>query len=127
MAMGEGKRRAPLSLLVVEDEPRVAWVIRAILERSGHEVAVASSIAEAGGLLAAVEPDAAIVDFILPDGDGLTFARRARAGSGVAIIVMSGLADVPDADGVITLLKPFTPDQLEQALALALAQSRTAR
>ena len=127
MAPGDAKRRASLSLLVVEDEPRVAWVIRAIFERSGHEVAVASSIGDAGGLLAAAVPDAVIVDFILPDGDGLTFARRARADYGVGIIVMSGLSEVPDADDVISLLKPFTPDELEHALALALASSRSLR
>ena len=124
MAEWDGRRRGPLSLLVVEDEPRVAWVIRAIFERAGHEVAVASSLLEAGELLAAVVPDAVIVDFILPDGDGLAFARRARADHGVGILVMSGLAEVPGSGDVICLLKPFTPEQLEHMLALAVAKSR---
>ncbi len=125
MATGDGRRRGPLALLIVEDEPRVAWVIQAIFERSGHTVAVATSIGEAGRQLAAGTIDAVIVDFILPDGDGLAFARSARDGHGVGIIVMSGLAEVPDSDDVISLFKPFTPDQLEHALAQALAQSRT--
>ena len=114
-------------MLVVEDESRVAWVIRAIFERAGHEVAVASSIGEGGTQLAVAVPDAVIVDFILPDGDGLAFARRVRADNGVCIVVMSGLAEVPDSDDVVSLLKPFTPDQLEQALTLALAGSRATR
>ena len=127
MAKGDGKRRAPLSLLIVEDEPRVAWVIRAIFERSGHSVTVAASIGEARAHLATATTHAVVVDFILPDGDGLAFARSARDDHGVGIIVMSGLAEVPDSDDVISLLKPFTPDQLEHALAQALAQSRASR
>lgn len=48
-----------------------------------------------------------VVDFILPDGDGLSFERGARDDHGVGIIVMSGLAEVPDSDDVISLLKPL--------------------
>ena len=122
MESGEGRFRCWSS-----DEPRVVWVTRAVFERAGHDVAVASSLREAGELLATVVPDAVIVDFILPAGDGLAFARRARAEHGVCIVIRSGLAEVPDSDDVVSVLKPFTPDQLEQALTLALARSRPTR
>ena len=122
MGIRHGQRRV-FSVLVVEDEQRVAWVIRAILERSGFDVTVAGSIAEAGEIAAGTPLDAVIVDFILPDGDGLGFAQRLRHDHGVAVVVMSGLAYLPDAADVVTLTKPFTPEHLEQALALALASS----
>ena len=111
------------SVLVVEDEQRVAWVIRAILERSGFDVSVASSIAEARELVADTPLDAVVVDFILPDGDGLDFARRMRESHGAAVVVMSGLAYLPEAVDVVLLTKPFTPEHLEQAVAAALAKS----
>ena len=120
--MRSGQRRV-YSVLVVEDEQRVAWVIRAILERSGFAVTAAASIAEAREIAAGAPPDAVVVDFILPDGDGLGFAQRMRDNHGAAVVVMSGLAYLPDADGVVLLTKPFTPEHLEQALAQALAKS----
>ncbi len=113
-----------IGVLVVEDESRVAAVIRLVLERRGHQVTVAGSIAEAQLALAAAEPDAVIADFILPDGDGLSFALAARATHGVAVLLMSGLQHLPGADGIAVLAKPFTPDQLEGALAAALAGAR---
>ena len=122
MASRRGQRRV-YSVLVVEDENRVAWVIRAILERSGFDVTVASSIAEAHELGAGLRLDAIVVDFILPDGDGLGFARQMRASHGAAVVVMSGLTGLPDAGDIVMLTKPFTPEHLEQALALAPAKS----
>lgn len=115
---------AALDVLVVEDEQRVARVILAILERAGHRVALAGALREAAAALSSSAYDVIIADFILPDGDGLAFARQARSEHGAGAIVMSGLADIPDSDGLISLAKPFTPDQLERALTDAVATVR---
>ncbi len=125
MPLGEGA--GPLAVLVVEDEQRVARVILTILQRAGHEVAVAGSLLDARRLLAAGEFDVVVADFILPDGDGLAFAIRLQGEQGVGAVVMSGLADLPDADPIVPLPKPFTPDQLERAIARAATAARNLR
>ncbi len=109
------------SALVVEDEQRVARVIVAILERSGYDVTVAGSLAEARVALAGRSYDALVADLILPDGDGLAFAEEARRERSIGVVLMSGLAEFQLPLGVVPLVKPFTPDQLEGALAQALA------
>lgn len=125
--MSQGDGAGPLAVLVVEDEQRVARVILTILERAGHRVAVAGSLHDARRLLAAGAFDVVVADFILPDGDGHAFAGRLQGERGMAAIVMSGLLDLPDAGPVVTLPKPFTPDQLERALAAARATARDLR
>ena len=109
---------------MVEDEQRVARVILTILERAGHRVALAGSLRDAELALRRSAFDVVIADFILPDGDGLAFARQAHADLGAGAIVMSGLIDIPDSEGLVALAKPFTPDQLERALAEAAATAR---
>ena len=112
----------PLAVLVIEDEQRVARVIETVLARAGHEVLLAASLTEARRLLADEEPDVLIADFILPDGDGLAFAARLHGERGTGVVVMSGLADLPEASELVPLAKPFTPDQLEQAVCAAAAR-----
>ena len=63
------------SVIVVEDEQRVARVIVTILERAGYDVTVAASLAEALLALAGRSYDVLVADLILPDGDGLAFAE----------------------------------------------------
>jgi signal transduction histidine kinase/DNA-binding NarL/FixJ family response regulator len=68
--------KAPLSLLLVEDEPINQQVAKGLLELDGHEVAVVDSGQAA---VAAVERrrfDAVLLDMRLPDLDGLEVARR---------------------------------------------------
>lgn len=112
-----------LSLLVVDHEERVARVIRAIFERSGHTVTVASTLAGATrNLMNGLVPDAAIVDSVLADGDGLTYASRLGAGHGIGVVVMNGgLLELSGPRHVQILAKPFTPDQLEDSVQRCLA------
>ena len=117
-----------IEVLVVEDEARVARVIVAILERPGVDITVTGSLKSAQLALDAYgEFDVLVVDFILPDGDGLEFARRVHAERGCAIVLMSGLVEIPGAESFTTLAKPFTPDALEQAVADALVAARASR
>lgn len=119
--MSSGIHRA-LSLLVVENEEPVAWVIRTIFERRGHTVTLAGTLDAARSLIEEVAPDALVIDFVLADGNGLAFARQVRAERGIGVVLMSGgLAELPDSDDIQMLAKPFTPDQLEDSLQRCLA------
>jgi DNA-binding NtrC family response regulator len=69
----------PRRVLVVDDEPLLRWAACLSLRREGHEVRLAGSQDEAFDII--MEPaalDLAIVDWRLPQGDGLDIARLLR-------------------------------------------------
>jgi len=114
------RERALLAVLVVEDEPRVAWVVRRILEQSGYATLLAGSLGEARTALGQERFDVVICDASLPDGDGGAFVRELHASTGIAAVMMSGNPGMLEGEGIVALSKPFTPDRLTLALATAL-------
>lgn len=69
----------PALLIAVEDEPRNAALLEAILGRSGYRLRIAADLAGARALLAAVTPDLVLLDRHLPDGDGLDLIPEIRS------------------------------------------------
>jgi CheY-like chemotaxis protein len=70
----------PPSVLVVDDDPVFRDLARRVLAAEGLVVdAEAESVDAALDIAHALRPDAALVDIGLPDGDGLTLARRLSA------------------------------------------------
>ena len=65
-------------LLAVEDEPRNAALLQAILGRAGYRLTVASGIREARELLATTTPALVLLDRHLQDGDGLDLIPEIR-------------------------------------------------
>jgi DNA-binding response OmpR family regulator len=114
-------------LLIVEDDAELAQALGASLESRGFGVRVAHTLAEARAAIAETPPDMAIVDVILPDGDGVALIRELcsppSASHGVPVVLMTGLGkfDAEElrrlAPGSIQFLtKPFAPDALVKAL-----------
>ena len=65
-------------LLAVEDEPRNAALLQAILGRAGYRLAIAGNLAQARELLGSLTPDLVLLDRHLPDGDGLDLVGAIR-------------------------------------------------
>ena len=65
-------------LLAVEDEPRNAALLQAILGRAGYRLHVAGDLAAARAWLATERPDLVLLDRHLPDGDGLELIGTIR-------------------------------------------------
>jgi len=63
------------TILVVDDEKTIADGLRLTLESEGYGVRTAGSVREALGAVVQGDPHAAIVDLMLPDGDGLQLTR----------------------------------------------------
>jgi CheY-like chemotaxis protein len=79
-------------LLAVEDEPRNAALLRAILGRAGYDLVVAAGLEEARGWLAGGTPAMVLLDRHLPDGDGLDLIpeiRHSERLGGVPILLVS--------------------------------------
>jgi two-component system phosphate regulon response regulator OmpR len=83
-------------IVVCDDEPDIRETVGEYLERQGYDV----SLAESGDALRAIadqrEVDAVVLDITMPGEDGLSIARSLRATSDVAIVMLTGNAEVVD-------------------------------
>ena len=67
---------SPPRILIVEDEELIRLSLRERLEEEGHQVAEAGSVAEGWAQFRRFEPDLALLDLKLPDGNGLQLLKR---------------------------------------------------
>ena len=113
-------------ILVVDDEPQILRALRVVLRDAGFEVVPAETGAEALDRAAVRPPEAAIVDLMLPDLDGIELTRRLREWSEMPILVLSAVGEEEQkvlaleagADDYIT--KPFGSRELVARLQAAL-------
>jgi two-component system, OmpR family, KDP operon response regulator KdpE len=92
--------------------------LRVILHEAGYAVSPAETLRDALDLAAREPPAAAIVDLMLPDGNGIELCRELRSWSTMPIVVLSAvdeedqkvLALQAGADDYVT--KPFSPREL---------------
>ena len=123
--MNEASRR----VLVVDDEPQILRALKVVLRNEGFEAVPAATVAEALDAVAVDPPDAAIVDLVLPDGDGVTVCERIREWSEMPIVVLSAVGDETEkvralnagADDYVT--KPFGSQELVARLRAALRRA----
>src|SRR2546422_7093528 len=86
------------TVLVVDDEKTIADGLRLTLESEGYGVRTAGGVREALGALAQIDPHAAIVDLMLPDGDGLQLTRELkRRDPMIEVIVITAYGSVRKA------------------------------
>jgi two-component system KDP operon response regulator KdpE len=116
-------------VLVCDDEPQIARALRVVLRDAGFEVVLAATAAEALDRATVRPPEAAIIDLVLPDEDGVEVCRRLREWSGMPILVLSAVGDEEvkvraleaGADDYVT--KPFGPRELVARLQAALRRA----
>jgi two-component system, OmpR family, KDP operon response regulator KdpE len=105
-------------VLVCDDEVQILRALRIILRDAGFEVITAATAQEALDAASLKGPHAAILDLILPDGDGVEICRSIREWSDMPIIVLSAVGEEAQkvraldagADDYVT--KPFGPGEL---------------
>jgi DNA-binding NtrC family response regulator len=114
-------------ILVVDDEVIIAENLRLILEREGYEVETAGDAATA--MLGAEEREfsLALVDLVLPDGDGLDLLRTLKGkDSSLEVIIMTGHSSIGKAveatkqGAFYFVAKPFDADEMLSLVAKAL-------
>jgi two-component system alkaline phosphatase synthesis response regulator PhoP/two-component system response regulator VicR len=111
----------PRLVLIADDDRDILSLVRAVLERSGHEVVSAGDGAEALARVADRRPDLAVLDITMPQVDGLEVLRRLRADpetSDLPVILLSAQAQEADvsrgfaAGASAYVKKPFSPREL---------------
>ncbi|HZU52019.1 MAG TPA: PAS domain S-box protein [Sphingomicrobium sp.] len=119
---------APISVLVIDDDPDVRGFIANSLEEQGYRVREASDGTQGLAALDRETPDLVILDFIMPGLSGAEVARRIRINRPEQpILFVSGYSETeavkrtaPDAP---LLAKPFRADALQKAVRGAIAAS----
>lgn len=110
-------------VLVVEDEPDIAALLAMCFDPSRYQVAAASDLATARAVLSRrLRLHLAVVDLLLPDGNGLDFCRELKATRpSVPVIVLTAWVHAGTREEVLAagadlfVPKPFEPDELEAA------------
>ena len=106
-------------ILVVDDDPTVSDVVRRYLEQDGYQVRLAADGAEALAAAAALPPDLAVLDLMMPGIDGIEVCRRLRRQwPALPVVMLTALGEEADrvlglevgADDYVT--KPFSPREL---------------
>jgi two-component system KDP operon response regulator KdpE len=116
-------------ILVVDDEPQILRALRTNLRGAGYEVFTAATAEEALAEAAARQPDAIILDLVLPDGNGTDVCRELRSWTAAPVIVLSAVGEEKEkvealdagADDYVT--KPFGFDELLARLRAALRRA----
>lgn len=106
------------SVLIVEDDRRLARAVTISLRARGYEARAATDGSQALVMVKEFMPDIVVLDLGLPDIDGTELIRRLRAWTDVPIVVLSGRSESADkvdaldlgADDYLT--KPFEIDEL---------------
>jgi two-component system, OmpR family, response regulator len=132
-----GLRRAdgsPARVLVVDDEPSLADLLASVLRFEGWEIRTAADGASAVRTARHFQPDAIILDIMLPDFDGLEVLRRVRAIlPHVCVLFLTARDSVQDRVAGITaggddyVTKPFSLEEVIARLRGLLRRAGMAR
>jgi two-component system KDP operon response regulator KdpE len=106
------------SVLVCDNESQSLRALKVVLREAGFEVQATHTAEEAIDRAALRTPDAAIVEMLLPDGNGADLCRQLRAWGSPALIVLSAADEEEqkvralEAGADDYVLKPFGPREL---------------
>ncbi|HUW40331.1 MAG TPA: response regulator transcription factor [Rectinemataceae bacterium] len=122
----------PRSILVADDERKIARLVESYLDTAGFEVFVADDGNQALKLFRERSPDCAILDINMPGLDGIEVAREIRRRSDIPIIFLTARTEETDrivglelgADDYVS--KPFSPRELVARVRAIFRRARPA-
>jgi two-component system KDP operon response regulator KdpE len=122
----------PRRILLCDAESQSLHALRGVLHGAGFEVDATRTAAQALERTALAVPSAAIIELVLPDGDGVKVCSRLREWSVMPVIVLSAVCDEEEqvrafeagADDYVT--KPFRPRELVARLVANLRRAEPA-
>jgi CheY-like chemotaxis protein len=129
LSTAPGASRRP-RVLIVDDDPLIRRVVRAVLEDAAYDLAEAGTGEEALAAAARRPPDVVLLDVMMPGMDGFEVATRMRGDprlEGLVIVMLTAKDGAEDrrrglasgADRYLT--KPFSPLELIAVVEEALA------
>jgi DNA-binding response OmpR family regulator/glycine cleavage system H lipoate-binding protein len=121
-------------LLVVDDEDVICQGCRRIFAPQGFEVETSTDPGRGLSLACDQDFDAVLLDVRMPAIDGIQFLQQFRARKpDVPVILITGYPSIPDAAAAMRLgavdyvTKPFTPEEISQAVRRSLGRTEAGR
>jgi len=121
--------RAPIRVVIAEDEAIIRLDLRETLEEEGYAVVGETGRGdEAVDLVRRLEPDVAILDIKMPGLDGLSAAREITGERRAAVVILTAFSQrdlierARDAGAMAYLVKPYQRTELVPAIEVALAR-----
>ncbi len=121
------------TILVVDDDPADRDLVVQILQKQGHTTLSAATVAEGLALARSRQADTAVLDVLLPDGDGIELFRRIRAidpALPVIFVTASGSSNTAieamQLGALDYLVKPLQVAEVRRVVARALEVRRLA-
>jgi ATP-dependent Clp protease ATP-binding subunit ClpA len=134
---GPGEVAAPShpTVLLVDDNRDLLQFLQRLMAESGWELLAAESAQEARKIVAKRKPNAALLDYMLPDGNGVELAQQLRAMMpNLPVIMMTGSLLGPEEEAICeehdfpVLRKPFlAADVMNQIRARISAKAKSGR
>ncbi len=118
VAVYSQSEHAEASILVVDDDPQTLRTVRESLSGTGYAVIVTGDPSEALNMIRTSRPDLAILDLVLPDGDGIQLMREMKAITDLPVIFLSAygqdqvIAQAFEAGAADYVTKPFSSTEL---------------
>ena len=124
---GASRTAGSCRVLIAEDIPDAAEMMRIMIEGMGHQVRIAADGVQAVELAHDFQPEIALLDVGMPRMDGYEAARRIRAafGGGIVLVALTGWGQEHDRQRAYAagfdyhVTKPAEPDALESLIASA--------
>jgi DNA-binding response OmpR family regulator len=121
------------TILVVEDEMKIARLVRDYLEHAGFAVIVTGDGGSAVASARGSRPDLVVLDLGLPGRDGLDVTRELRRTSSIPIVMLTARGD--ESDRIVGLelgaddyvVKPFSPKELVARVRAVLRRTEGSR
>jgi two-component system OmpR family response regulator len=115
--------RIPQRILVVDDEPSILDAVGTALRYEGYEVEIAATGRDAVAAVTRFQPELIVLDWMLPDVDGLEVHRRLKAqGYDTAVLFLTAKDATEDK---IAALKAGGDDYVTKPFSLAEVVART--
>ena len=117
-------------ILLVDDEPELLDMVTSILEEDGYQnIATAGTVGEALTVAERFQPELAILDVMLPDGDGFSLMERLKEMGDYPVLFLTARGEEEDkfrgfgigADDYV--VKPFLPKELTFRIMAILRRS----
>ena len=119
-------------LLVVDDEAVICQACRRVFSRQGFKVEESTNAREGLNLATASDYAAILLDIKMPEMNGIEFLEALRQKKpDVPVMIMTGYPSIPNAAAAVRLgaseyiTKPFTPEEITQAVQRMLARRDT--
>ncbi len=134
-SLDQGAVRAPQhpTVLLVDDNRDLLRFLERLMAQAGWRLLTAESAAEAQGVLARQVPNAALLDYLLPDGNGVELGvLLQRKTPGVQVIMMTGAQLTPEEEAICqeydfpVLRKPFLANDVLNLIRARLFRSSAA-